>query len=144
MIETIVSPPKFASKTVAFMTKSPLSPAGVQSKMDELYSLNELQLHTEAMAIQADFKAWVKENFFLSVKQQAYLEQLNDQATAYFGSQCSLCFSNRLPIALIYPIPPGTDYTKWTGTANSLTVKSNGAGKPIATGKLTFEFSYFL
>lgn len=127
---------------VNFMTRSPLTPIGLQGKTEELYQLSDTDLQAEAIAVQVDFKSWVKEHFFLSKKQKEYVNNLGIQTTNYFGSQCSICFSNRLPIELIYPIPPGTDYSKWTGTANSLVVKSDGSGKTVATGSLTFEFTY--
>jgi hypothetical protein len=124
------------------LTKSPLSPVGVQGKIEELYSLNKEQLDAEALAVQINFKSWIKENFFLSSRQRKYLDNLGHQVTCYFGSQCSVAFTNKLPIELIYPFPPETDYSKWTGSSNSLAVKSNTEGQPFATGKLTFEFSY--
>ncbi|MBT2621926.1 hypothetical protein [Chryseobacterium sp. ISL-6] len=136
--------PTFRSEKVAFITKSPLSVSGVQSKMEELYSLNEEQLQAQADAVQMNFKSWITDNFFLSGKQKAYLARLDNQTTTYFGSQCSVCFTNRLPIELIYPIPPETDYSKWTGSSNSLVIKSNAEGKTVALGKLIFEFSYTL
>ncbi|WP_410220765.1 hypothetical protein [Pedobacter sp.] len=124
------------------MTKQPLTPTGVQDLLTELYGLTPTAIQVEALAIQADFKAWVKANFTLSTKQEDYLDDLAKQTTDYFGSQCSVCFSNKLPIDLIYPAPPTGEYSKWTGTANTMAVKSDGEGKPVATGTLTFEFSY--
>ena len=70
------------------------------------------------------------------------MDNLNDQIATYFGSQCSICFSNKLPIDLVYPAPPSGEYSKWTGSSNSLAVKSEGKEKPTATGSLTFEFTY--
>lgn len=135
--------PRPASVTSAFMTRSPLSPSGVQGKIEELYSLNDERLQIEANAVQADFKFWIKQNFFLSAGQKAYLSRLDDQTVSYFGSQCSVCFTSRLPIELTYPIPPETDYSKWTGSSNSLAIKAaDEGGKFIASGKLVFEFSY--
>jgi hypothetical protein len=134
--------PSTVHLTSAFMTRSPLSPNGVQGKITELYSLSDEQLQTEADAVQADFKFWIKQNFFLSAGQKAYLSRLDEQTLSYFGSQCSICFTNRLPIALDYPIPPETDYSKWTGSSNSLTVRADEGGKFIASGKLVFKFTY--
>lgn len=125
------------------MTKQPLTPTGVQDLLTELYGLSPTAIQVEAIAIQGDFKAWIKTNFTLSTKQEDYLDDLNKQAADYFGSQCSVCFSSKLPIDLIYPAPPTGEYSKWTGTPqNNLAVKTDGEGKPVATGSLTFEFSY--
>ncbi|MBN9284102.1 MULTISPECIES: hypothetical protein [unclassified Flavobacterium] len=124
------------------MTKQPMTPTGVDDKIKELYLLSNAALQTEALAIQADFKTWIKDNFILSTKQEDYLDDLNTQTSTYFGSQSSICFSNRLPIELIYPAPPVGEHSKWTGSSNNLAVKSDGSAKPIATGTLTFEFSY--
>lgn len=124
------------------MTKQPLTPTGVQDLLTELYGLTPTAIQVEAMSIQGDFIAWIKDHFTLSTKQEDYLDELNKQAADYFGSQCSVCFSNKLPIDLIYPAPPVGSYTKWTGTANTMAVKTDGEGKPLATGSLTFEFSY--
>ncbi|MPT36344.1 MAG: hypothetical protein E2604_14965 [Flavobacterium sp.] len=124
------------------MTKQPLTPVGVQNKLTELYALADLALQTEALTIQSFFKEWVKANFTLNTKQDEYLDNLNNQIAAYFGSQCSICFSNKLPIDIVYPAPPSGEYFKWTGSSNNLTVKSDGGAKPVATGTLTFEFTY--
>lgn len=123
------------------MTKQPMTPTGVQDKIDELYLLTDITLEEEAAAIQADFKAWVKANFTLTTKQEDYLDELGTQILGFFGASCSVAFSNRLPIDLIYPAPPTTDYSKYTGCNNALAVKSDG-GKPVATGTLSFEITY--
>ncbi|HRB71506.1 MAG TPA: hypothetical protein PK776_06620 [Flavobacterium sp.] len=124
------------------MTKQPMTEVGVQNKLTELYLLSETALQTEALTVQAYFKEWVKANFTLNTKQDEYLDNLNNQIADYFGSQCSVCFSNKLPVTLIYPVPPITEHSKWTGSSNSLAVKSDGKEKPTATGSLTFEFTY--
>lgn len=124
------------------MPLEPMTPTGVEDKIKALYLLSDTALQVEALSIQADFKAWVRANFILSTKQEDYLDDLNAQISAYFGSQSSICFSNRLPIELIYPAPPTGEYSKWTGSSNNLAVKSDGSAKPVATGTLTFEFSY--
>ncbi|UPZ36510.1 hypothetical protein MUB18_20705 [Sphingobacterium sp. PCS056] len=124
------------------MTKQPLTPTGVQDKLTELYELTSTAIQVEALAIQADFKAWVKDQFTLTTNQEDYLDDLNQQTSDYFGSQCSVCFTNKLPIDLIYPTPHTGQYLKWTGSSNNLAVKSDGEGKPTATGSLTFEFTY--
>jgi len=123
------------------MTKQPMTPTGVQDKVDELYLLSDTALDAEAAAVQADFKAWVKANFSLTSKQEDYLDELGGQILGFFGASCSVSFSNRLPIDLIYPAPPTTEYTKYTGCNNALAVKSDG-GKPVATGSISFEISY--
>lgn len=124
------------------MPLEPMTPTGVEDKIKALYLLSDTALQLEALAIQADFKAWIKANFILSTKQEDYLDDLNAQISAYFGSQCSICFSNRLAIEMIYPAPPTGEYRKWTGSSNTMAVKADGSIKPVATGKLTFEFTY--
>ncbi|MCD0490569.1 hypothetical protein LPB86_20180 [Pedobacter sp. MC2016-14] len=124
------------------MTKQPMTPTGVEDKIEEVYLLSAPDLLAEANAIQADFKGWVADNFILSSSQEDYLDNLNDRISTYFGSQCSICFTNKLPIILIYPGPPSGDYSKWTGSSNTLDVKSEGGAEPVATGTLTFEFTY--
>lgn len=124
------------------MPKQPMTPTGVQNKLTELYALSETALQTEALTVQDFFKEWIKANFTLTIEQDEYLENLSDQVSAYFGSQCSICFSNKLPIDLLYPAPPTGQYRKWTGSSNTLAVKSEGKEKPTATGSLIFEFTY--
>ncbi|AZA95617.1 hypothetical protein [Chryseobacterium shandongense] len=124
------------------MAKQPMTPAGVEDKITELYLLSDTALAAEADAVQGDFKQWVKDNFTLRTDQEDYLDDLNERISTYFGSQCSICFINKLPITLIYPTPPTGEYSKWTGSSNTLDVKSEGAGAPVATGTLTFEFTY--
>jgi hypothetical protein len=124
------------------MAKQSMTPTGVEDKITELYLLSNTALAAEADAVQDDFKQWVKDNFTLRTEQEDYLDNLNDRISTYFGSQCSICFTNRLPIELIYPEPPVGEYSKWTGSSNNIVVKSDGSGIPVATGSLTFEFSY--
>ena len=124
------------------MPLEPMTPTGVEDKIKALYLLSDTALQVEALAIQADFKAWIQANFILSTKQEDYLDDLNAQASAYFGSQCSVCFSNRLSVELIYPTPPVGEHRKWTGSSNTMAVKADGTGIPVATGTLTFEFTY--
>ncbi|MCY1662581.1 hypothetical protein [Chryseobacterium sp. SL1] len=124
------------------MAKQPMTPTGVADKTSELYLLPDTALTAEANAVQADFRQWIKDNFTLRTEQEGYLDNLNDRIAAYFGSQCSICFTNKLPIILIYPAPPTGEYSKWTGSSNTLDVMAEGSGAPVATGTLTFEFTY--
>lgn len=123
------------------MTKEPMTPVGVQDKIDALYALTDTALEVQAAAIQSDFKEWIKANFTLTSKQEDYLDALGSQILGYFGAQSSVAFSNRLPIDLIYPAPPTTEHSKWTGSSNTMAVKSDG-GKAEATGTLSFEITY--
>ncbi|PIF45354.1 hypothetical protein CLU96_2356 [Chryseobacterium sp. 52] len=121
----------------------PLTPVGVEDKLNELYSLPEADVLVQAEAIRLDFKNWMKDSFILSNNQMLFLEGINDAVALYYGQQCSFCFIHTLDIRLIYPDPPeNLRYAKWTGLANDLEVKGNGMGETDISGTLTFTMSY--
>ncbi|WLD24345.1 hypothetical protein NU10_02775 [Flavobacterium dauae] len=124
-------------------TLYPFTPEGVQDKLDELYALSDPALFAQADAIEADFGSWIINNFSLSVEQQSFLDNMNDEALNYFGSQCALCFRHRRPITLIYPSPPTTPgYAKLPESSNTLKVNSDDSGNIEVTGSLTFTMVY--
>src|SRR5690606_5810465 len=123
------------------MTLYPFTPEGVQSKLAQLYALSDELLSIEANEIELDFVEWMKDNFDLSTDQQDFLDNINEDAINYYGSQCALCFRHRLDIILIYPNPtPG--YAKYPETSNNIKVITDDQGNMEVTGSLTFTMTY--
>jgi len=124
-------------------TLYPFTPQGVQDKLEELYALSDAALFVQAAAIEADFSSWIVSNFSLSPEQEVFLDDMNEEALNYFGSQCALCFRHRLPITLVYPSPPTTPgYAKLPESSNNIKVNSDNAGNIEVTGSLTFTMIY--
>lgn len=123
------------------MTLYPFTPSGVQDKLTQLYALPDELLSIEANEIELDFVDWMKDNFDLSTDQQDFLDNINEDAINYYGSQCALCFRHRLEIILIYPNPvPG--YAKYPETTNTIKVVTDENGNIEVTGSLTFTMTY--
>src|SRR5690554_4952236 len=102
----------------------PFTPAGVQDKLTQLYALSDELLYIEASEIEIGFVDWMNANFDLSNEQRDFLDNINEEAINYYGSQCALCFRHRLDIILIYPNPvPG--YAKWPETTNDIKIVVN-------------------
>ena len=126
------------------MPLDPLTPANVQDKLDHLYSMSDPDLALEADAIADDFIGWIDKNFSLTIDQDSYIRGIDSKVIKDYGTQCAICFINRLSITLIYPVPPGPGYSKWVSFSNDLVVKANDSDIVEATGSLTFEMEYRL
>lgn len=126
------------------MSSFPMTAQGVQDKLTELYALSDSALAVQANNIRTDFKLWVANAFSLSTAQQTYLTNMDLTASTYYGRQCSICFTYRLPITLVYPPPPGLGYTKWTVTEDKIVFESDGSGAVMVTGSFKFVMDYRL
>lgn len=123
------------------MTLYPFTPAGVQDKLTQLYALSDELLYIEASEIEVGFVDWMNDNFDLSNEQKEFLDNINEEAINYYGSQSALCFRHRLDIVLIYPNPvPG--YAKYPETSNNIKIVVNDSGDMSVTGSLTFTMTY--
>jgi len=123
------------------MSKFPFTPAGVEDKCEELYSLSDAALEAEATAVRTNFRSWMNDNFVLDSAQLTYLNGMNNTVLDFYGEQCAFCFLHRLPIYL--EIPPAVPfYSKWTGSRNDIKAQTNGEGKQTITGSLTFTMVY--
>jgi hypothetical protein len=121
----------------------PFSPQGVQDLLDQLYALPDPDLAVEADAIANNFKSWMASHFSFTVAQLAYLDDISNTVTNYYGQQCSFGFNNRLQINLNYPDKPGNPgYSKWNSSTNTITVQADGAGHSKVSGELTFSLTY--
>lgn len=121
----------------------PFSPKGVQDKLTELYALTDNDLAQQATAIKTNFTQWILANFSFGPAQVIYINNLNVNVAEYYGVQCALCFTNRLPIILIYPAPPSdAGYAKWSVSDDGLHVEANGLGQASVSGSLTFSIVY--
>jgi|SRR5690606_14609559 len=119
----------------------PFTPVGVSDKVDELYALSDGALNVEAAAIRTDFRLWVSDNFSLDTSQTAYLNSMSNDAVKYYGEQCGLCFTHRLPITLVYPVPvPG--YIKWVTSENDIVVDTDATGQIEVSGSFSFIVNY--
>ena len=80
------------------MSKFPLTTAGVQDLMNELYALPQSELQLEADAIGADFRLWVKNHFELSETQIVYLDGIDERWVNDAAEATKHFLENRLPI----------------------------------------------
>lgn len=126
------------------MNTYPLTPQGLEDFQEDLSQLTRIQLEAQADAVASDFKTYVKDLFILSSEQEDFVDNLNPRLANYYGASCSICFVQMLPISLVYPPPPGTGYSKWTGSDDKIKASGNKLGELEATGSFTFEMTYRL
>lgn len=121
----------------------PFTSQGVEDLLDQLYALPNSKLAEEATAISTNFKAWVATKFSLTTAQLAYLDDMDETATDYYGLQCGFCFENRLQIILNYPEKPqNPSYTKWNTSTNNIMVQADGNGQSNISGEMVFTLTY--
>ncbi|RZK77652.1 MAG: hypothetical protein EOO92_12530 [Pedobacter sp.] len=82
------------------MKKYPLTSAGVEELLAELYELPQPLLEAEADALLENFRGWVIEHFDLSEAQVIYLNQINQKTVDFMAFNSSFAMENRLPIVL--------------------------------------------
>ncbi len=125
------------------MPSFPFTPQGVQDLLEDLYALPDPDLAIEADAIANNFKLWMASHFSFTVGQLAYLDDISNTITNYYGQQCSFGFNNRLSIILNYPDKPDNpSYSKWNSSSNTITVEADGTGQSKVFGELTFSLTY--
>ncbi|MFN0293589.1 hypothetical protein [Pedobacter helvus] len=82
------------------MTKFPLTTAGAQDLINELYALPQAELQIEADAAGADFRLWIKNHFELTETQIVYLDGIDQRWIDDAQVETKYFLENRLPIAL--------------------------------------------
>lgn len=81
-------------------TLFPLTTAGAQDLLNELYALPDAELQLEADAAGADFRLWTKNHFELSETQITYLDGIDQRWIDDAQVETKYFLENRLPIAL--------------------------------------------
>lgn len=121
------------------MPQVPLTPAGVQQKITEVYALSDPQLTVQADAIRSDFRQWVKDNFSLANSQLTYLDGMAADWLQFAGDITSMAFKYRRPVDLLQL---GTGLSKLIRTHNNLTADNLAGGGVSVDGSVTFEIIY--
>jgi hypothetical protein len=88
------------------MEKLPLTNAGVEDLMAQLYALPQVELEVEANAAGADFALWIKEHFELTTSQITYLDNIDEMWLNDAATETKYFLENRLPISLNKVLPP--------------------------------------
>lgn len=129
--------------------KQPFTPEGAANVLANLYALPNDELQLEAQAFGHNLKQWLVQHFELNAHQEAYLEQLNAEATTFYAQQGSFCMANRLPIKLeVAPKQATTngngkdDQGKIVYTENKATATANDKGEMLAEGALYYHIRY--
>jgi hypothetical protein len=124
------------------MAQQPLTSAGVQAKITELYGLSDTLLTDQANLIRSDFKNWISNNFILSSSQLTYLSGIDDQWIQVAAADTSCAVQHRLPVSLNpYTIPPSPISKKIHHTPN-ITVTDDSVSGFSVTGSITFDIIY--
>ena len=88
------------------MEKLPLTNAGAEELMIQLYALSQMDLQVEANAAGADFPLWIKSHFELTTSQITYLDQIDELWLDNAATETKYFLENRLPISLNKVLPP--------------------------------------
>lgn len=124
------------------MTQQPLTPAGVQAKQNELYSLSAAELAAQANLIRSDFKTWINNNFSLTQAQSAYLNTIDSRWMKAAACSTGTAVDNKLPITLTAQTPPKNYISKMVSHSyNIITEFDSNSGFTIS-GSLGFGISY--
>src|SRR5690554_985215 len=83
------------------MAKVPLTTAGVQTKQQELFALEQPELDMEAHALVTDFRVWMTDNFELSSDEHTYLETAEEDFIRMVSSVVFVSVRNRLPFDFV-------------------------------------------
>lgn len=125
------------------MPKEPLTPAGVEQKIADLYELPDDDLIEQANLLRADFRQWVKDNFELSTAQSDYLDDTDERWVKLSACQAAFAMENRLVIELIAEDSTGkSTASKLLRTKNKLIATTGQSGGFSAAGDVTFEIFY--
>lgn len=81
----------------------PFTPEGVQQWQDVLYALSEAERLAEATSISNSFKEWIVLRFALDEDQQAYLNGMPEERTAFAADGVSFAVAHSLPVILDKP-----------------------------------------
>lgn len=124
------------------MAQEPLTSAGVQQKLSDLYDLTDTNLASEAGLIASDFRGWVKDNFVLTTAQSSYLDGIDDDFITLAASNTSFAVKNRLPVAYTPSTKPPGDYSKFIRQNDTLYAVYSSNGGTEGGGSLEFEVYY--
>lgn len=122
------------------MPIQPMTPTGVQLKLDELYALPDSALQAEAEALRADYQGWITANFSLTTEEQTNLANLNAKFVEYVAFNSAFAMEFRLPIPLTTINPQAA--SKLVRTASALVVTNDDTGGITASGSFNYEFEY--
>lgn len=131
------------------MSKPPLTPTGVQSLLDALYALPDVQLQQEANALESDFANWLATHFELTDQQAAFIEnELSDDFISFVSLRVPFVMIHRLPITYsVFAAPPEEDEPEWgkiVTTTDNVSQSSPGeAFKPGTSGSFQFISRYY-
>ena len=122
--------------------KQPFTEDGVNSKIAEVYALDNAALKVEADLLQADLTAWMNANFILTTEQELYLSSLSTDTINYLSERLSFCFRHRLPIVFSKPVPTSPGYVKWSETKDKTKTRSNASGNFEVSGSFELSIVY--
>lgn len=127
------------------MAKQPMSAAGVSAKIDELYTLSDGDLNTQAGLIRSDFRSWISNNFTLDTNQASYLTGIDGRFLTHAGTVTATAVQGRLPVYLIFPPPPSDPFSsKYIQVSDDTVPKHDPVAGYSVTGSVTFEIGYVL
>jgi len=124
------------------MTQQPLTPTGVQAKVNELYSLSANDLAQQVSQIKSDFKSWVSTNFSLTQAQSAFLNTIDSRWIDATASNTGTAVSNKLPITLNAPTPPPSYISKMVKHSYVMDTAFDSQAGFSVSGSLTFNIVY--
>lgn len=128
------------------MSKFPLTTAGVQDLINQLYALPQPELQIEANAVGSDFRLWVKTHFDLSATQEEYLEKIDQQWIDDASYSTKRFLENRLNIEFYKDEETNKNDDKDRGKLLDLDQRSVSSYSQIdganIRGTLTYTISY--
>jgi len=124
------------------MPLQPLTPTGLQDKLDELYALSDPALQIEAETIRTDFRPWMNANFDLTPSQETYLDNLPDDFVHPLACNSSAAVMFRLPITLTILNPVSVSKMIRTNPALEYRFNPVPATGYTVTGSMEIIFEY--
>lgn len=124
------------------MPLQPLTPTGVQDKIDELYALSDPALQIEAESIRSDFRPWMNTHFDLTPSQETYLDSLPDDFVHPLACNTSAAVMFRLPITLTILNPVSVSKLIRTNPALEYSFNPVPATGYTVTGTMEIIFEY--
>lgn len=85
------------------ITKEPLTPAGIASKLADLYALSDSLLRAEAVLIRDDFRNWMDDNFTMTTDQEGYLDGFPADYEEFLADMLYVAVKNRRPVVYTPP-----------------------------------------
>lgn len=81
--------------------KFPLTPSGVDDKMEKMYAGDDASVEAEATAVETDPRQWILDSFVLEPRQVEYMDSLGSVFLADMGAALAYNFRHRYPVRLI-------------------------------------------